>query len=218
MLKANSLYFQRNGQYVLQDISFEVKAGSCLVVRGANGVGKSTLLRLIAGFIIPNSGSISLHGKFINDDLDFFSEHVEYIGHSHGVKRSMSVIETIQLWNSLYGNLRSKLPSALRIDEIKNQLISHCSAGQIQRLSLSRLELTKKKIWLLDEPTSALDGNSETIFRQIIDDHCKSGGIAIVATHDDIDFGHQTELMLQSKTQYAVGTPPFDNVPSKFFW
>ena len=145
MLKANSLYFQRNGQYVLQDISFEVKAGSCLIVRGANGAGKSTLLRLIAGFMIPNSGSISLHGKFINDDLDYFSENIEYIGHSYGVKRSMSVIETINLWNSLYGNPSSKLPSTLRIDEIKNQLISHCSAGQIQRLSLSRLELTKKK-------------------------------------------------------------------------
>ncbi len=217
MLKANSLYFQRNGQYVLQDISFEVKAGSCLIVRGANGAGKSTLLRLIAGFMIPNSGSISLHGKFINDDLDYFSENIEYIGHSYGVKRSMSVIETINLWNSLYGNPSSKLPSTLRIDEIKNQLISHCSAGQIQRLSLSRLELTKKKIWLLDEPSSALDGTSETSFRQIIDHHCESGGIAIVATHDDIDFVHKAELMLQSKTQYAVGTSPLDNVPRKFF-
>ena len=196
MFKAKSLFFHRNGHHILRDLSFEVELGNCLIVRGPNGVGKSTLLRLIAGFIQPTSGSLSFNGMIIDNSLEFSSEHIEYIGHSDGVKKTMSIIETIHLWNRLYENPSSKRPSRMKISEIINRQISRCSAGQIKRFSLSRLELTRKKIWLLDEPTSAIDDISAVHLKEIIEQHCLSGGIAIVATHDDLKYGTNTELLL----------------------
>lgn len=175
-LTVQNLSVARGAMPVLSDVSFTVAPGSALILRGPNGIGKTTLLRTLAGL------QPALSGSFTTDDDSAYASHAD------GIKTALSVVENLDFWADVYGN---KVPdtvyAAFDLADLKTRLAGTLSAGQKRRLGLARLGVINRKILLLDEPTVSLDGFSVKLFAQWLRDaHLKQGGIAVIATHIDL--------------------------------
>lgn len=189
-LQANQLTCVRGGRIVFRDVSFRVGAGEALAIEGANGSGKTSLLRMIAGFLAPEAGSIVLgrDGAEISDSEER-GKHVGWLGHQDGVKPQMTPAETLRFFAGLQG-VTADMPVALEQVGLARAAELPCrylSAGQKKRLALARLKISARPLWLLDEPLSALDTQGKALLRDMIERHCVSGGMVIAATHEPLD-------------------------------
>lgn len=182
-LTVSDLSIARGGVPVLQGLGFDLQSGSALVVRGPNGIGKTTLLRTLAGLQPPLSGQI-----------DGAEDTIAYAGHSDGIKPTLSVAENLQFWASVFGRTGvGPALDAFELNELATRHAGNLSAGQKRRLGLSRLLVTGRPIWVLDEPTVSLDVAAVAMFANAIRAHLGQGGSAIIATH--IDLGLDAEIL-----------------------
>jgi len=182
-LTARSLDCERGGRIVFRDLGFTIQAGRALVVTGPNGIGKSSLLRLIAGLTPKAGGMLELDGGEAGATI---AEQCHYFGHSDALKPALSVEENLGFWQNYYGAGETGVGAALEtvaLDRIAHLPAAYLSAGQRRRLSLARLIVSPRPIWLLDEPTSALDTAGEGIFTRLANAHLASGGLIVAATH-----------------------------------
>ncbi|WP_139201353.1 heme ABC exporter ATP-binding protein CcmA [Pseudovibrio axinellae] len=182
----------RGGRRVLNHVDFEVGSSEALIVQGPNGVGKSSLLRVIAGLVAKAHGSIELHGGV---DERSVAEQSHYFGHLDALKPLQSVLENLSFWRSFFepapfgdGKERENMTElealeTLGIAHTASLPAGYLSAGQRRRLSVARLLVVPRPIWLLDEPTSALDKASEEVLLGLIANHIHSGGLVVAATH-----------------------------------
>ena len=186
-LTAEKLACARGERSVFSDLDFEVRAGEALVVEGANGAGKTSLLRVIAGFLAPVAGSVTLElDTGAVSDGEERGRHVGWLGHQDGIKPQMGVGEQLDFFARLYGASGS-VPSALARVGLSRQREFPCrylSAGQKKRLGLARLMLSGRGLWLLDEPFAALDSAGRALAADLMMAHCATGGIVVAATHD----------------------------------
>ncbi len=183
-LKVDHLSVTRSGRRVLQEVSLECAPGEAVILRGPNGVGKTTLLRTLAGCIPVQSGSATLFGDSLSD-RDAFQDQLCYAGHSDAIKSQMTVRENIMFWAALYGTtLADEALDTFDLSRLSDRLAGKCSAGQKRRLGLARLLVANRKLWLMDEPTVALDAASQTALSETITSHLAAGGMALIATHD----------------------------------
>ncbi len=189
MLEARNLACVRGGRSVFAGIEFKLHAGEVLTLRGPNGSGKSTLMRLIASFLTPAMGDISWAGDDIRSDLAGHRARLHYVGHADGIKNLLSVRENLAFTCAMNGAPRNALNEALEAFDL-DQLIDtpgrFLSSGQRRRLSLARLMVDKRPLWLLDEPGVGLDAANRGRLESAIDQHRADGGIAILATHGDV--------------------------------
>ncbi len=172
----------RGMKYVYGKVNFTVDAGEILVVVGKNGCGKTSLLKTIAGFLKPSSGQITISCA---DDLQSL-DIIHYIGTSSSLKKQLTVRENLTFWSKMLDSDADNIDKAIKsfgLDEMSNSQISYLSSGQIKRCSLARLLLAERKIWILDEPETALDNDSLNRFIDIVTNHVKNNGIAIIASH-----------------------------------
>ena len=172
----------RGGREVFSDLDFEVASGEVLAIIGPNGAGKTSLLRLVAGLILPADGSIDLEGG--EDELTL-SDQAHYLGHRDAMKPALSVEENLSFWRDFLGgdgNL-SECLDTVGLDHATHLPAAYLSAGQRRRLSIARLLAARRPIWLLDEPTSALDVAGQALFVDVINDHLARGGLVMAATH-----------------------------------
>ena len=173
----------RGGREVFSGLDFDAAAGEALAVTGANGAGKTSLLRLIAGLLAASGGSIELAG---GDGERTPAEQAHYLGHRDALKPSLSVVENLSFWCDFLGPGTSDAVSALAavgLDHVARLPAAYLSAGQRRRLSIGRLLAVPRPVWLLDEPTSALDAAGQGMFVGLMTDHLRHGGLIIAATH-----------------------------------
>ncbi len=184
-LAVTDLTCVRGWMPVLEGVSFTVEAGRTLILRGPNGIGKTTLLRTIAGLQPPEAGRIEGAG-----------DRVAYASHANGLKGALTVEENLAFWAGVYGASEERIKVALKAFDLwlfPFMLAQDLSAGQKRRLSLARLLLTGRPVWLLDEPTVSMDAASVGLFAEAVKGHCAEGGSALIATH--IDLGLEADAL-----------------------
>ena len=181
LLEVSGLTLSRGGRVLLSNIGFTLASGEKLLVRGPNGAGKSSLLLALAGVLRPEAGRIAWHlGE---------TPQIHYFGHATALKPHLTLAETLNFWRAVNG--AGEMPAgpaleAVGLGGLEAIEAGHLSAGQGKRLALSRLLVSPRRVWLLDEPTASLDVEGHARVAGLIDAHTASGGIAIVATHDEL--------------------------------
>lgn len=189
LINVDNLSLARGERILVRSISFSLAAGQGLLLRGANGSGKTTLLRALSGFVSPLNGVIKLD-----------KNEIQYLGHQDTIKPNENIGQQLEFWAKMYAATKSEIASIIDFMGIKHLLFldgSNLSAGQKRRISLVRLLLSKRKIWLLDEPAAPLDEKGRKLLGQIFDKHRQNGGIIIAAVHDTPEGESMQELWLE---------------------
>ena len=192
-LIAEDLACRRGERLVFTGLSFSLPPGGALVLTGANGSGKTSLLRLVATLIAPAAGRLSWGAVAVESDIAAYRARLHYVGHQDGIKPGLTACENLAYWAALRGcRLRRAAPAlgaalaALGIEAVADWPCRWLSAGQRRRLALARLFAAPASIWLLDEPTSALDHDNQIRLERAIVEHRASGGRVVVASHTPI--------------------------------
>jgi heme exporter protein A len=193
-LTAENLVCVRGEKRVFEGVRFRVTAGQALAVEGANGAGKTSLLRMIAGFLAPAAGRLVVKtAQGESDDGEERGKSIGWLGHQDGLKPQLTVIEQLTFFARLYGKHAD--PALLEQVGLARQADLPCrylSAGQRRRLALARLLASARPLWLLDEPFAALDIAGQRLVAHLMAMHCGQGGIIIAATHDPLGLGNES--------------------------
>jgi heme exporter protein A len=190
MLECNNLTCVREERVLFNNLNFVLTPGDILHVEGPNGVGKTSLFRLLIGLSSPYSGDIYWQQQNINRDRISYHQDMLYIGHKSGVKPELTAIENLQFFSRLY-NAHDEFDVwdiLIRVGLVgyENVPAGQLSAGQQRRVALARMWLTDCKLWILDEPFTAIDKNGVKIIEQLLIKHAEKGGIVILTTHQDL--------------------------------
>jgi heme exporter protein A len=175
MLTVSQLNFERYFQPVFTPLDFQLDSGSALLVTGANGCGKTTLIRVLAGILTATSGSIHSTAR-----------GMAYVGHLLAIKDDLSVTENLRFMRDFLGAGTRSVEEVLTqvgLSRVAGQLARHLSAGQRKRCALARLLLAEAELWLLDEPYSNLDDEGIGLVDRLLHKHTEKGGSCVVATH-----------------------------------
>ena len=183
-LEAEGLACGHGDTMLASDLCFSVPAGTGLLLRGPNGAGKSTLLLTLAGLLPPLAGTIVLAGHDPDD-----GPALHHCGHRNAVRPRLGVRETLAFWAAINGATGLAPDAALErvgLSRIAGLDAGYLSAGQQRRLVLARLLVSDRPVWLLDEPSAALDAAGQVLLAELLGEHLARGGLAIIATHDEI--------------------------------
>jgi heme exporter protein A len=213
-LTLDRLTLRRGGRTLIRDLSYTLPAGRAAALRGPNGVGKSTLLRALCGFLPLAEGRVQLGELTLPGDRTAIQERVLYAGHLDAVKPALSFAENLRLWAELGGAGEGRAAEALErfgIAHMADRPAGEGSAGQKRRLGLARMVVLERPLWLLDEPTVSLDRDSTALVADLIAAHVAAGGLALIATHVDLGIADLGELTLT-----PPGPEPAEAEPDPF--
>lgn len=188
LLAVHELAAARGGIRAVEGVSFTLDAGEALILRGPNGIGKTTLLRCIAGL------QPAIEGR-----IEMAEDSVAYAAHADGLKAALTVTENLRFWAQIFGggSVQQALV-AMDLNVLADRPAAALSAGQKRRLGLARLMVTGRPLWVLDEPTVSLDSASVERFAALVRAHLAGGGAALMATHIDLGLKEARELDLTS--------------------
>jgi heme exporter protein A len=192
-LTADEIACRRGERLVFRGVSFRLAAGGALVLTGANGSGKTSLLRLLATLLTPDAGRLLWGSLPIEAETHAYRKHLHYVGHQDAVKPGLTPYETLAFWAALRGaEARRNAPAieaalaAFALDTIADWPCRWLSAGQRRRVALARLVATRASVWLLDEPTTGLDADNLLRFERVIAEHRGRGGRVVIASHTPV--------------------------------
>lgn len=189
-LKGENVHLWRGDHHVLRGVGFQVRAGECLQLTGANGTGKTTLLRTACGLAYPEGGQITWCGEDIRKDMHGFHAQLAYLGHEPPLKAELTARENLEYWVGVRRRVSDE-----ELDEALERVGAHywadrpvrtLSAGQKRRATLAGLTLMRVPLWLLDEPTTNLDAEGQKLVGILLDEHLRAGGIAVAAAHHQL--------------------------------
>ncbi|AMN47039.1 heme exporter protein CcmA [Steroidobacter denitrificans] len=194
LLEACAVHLWRGERHLLRGVTFTLAGGELLQVVGPNGVGKTSLLRCIAGLLPRESGDIFWGGQSIDRCRDEFHRQLAYLAHANAIKSELTTLENLH-----YGTvIKGRRPHAELLDMLQRLGIGACaelparvlSAGQKRRVALARILLLRATLWILDEPITNLDAAGVSLVERCMDEHLRSGGMIIAAAHQRLLQGH----------------------------
>ena len=193
MLEARHLDCIRGNQTLFTGLNCAVSRGEILHVQGPNGCGKTTLLRILCGITLPESGLV-LWCDIRSSRAEFYSE-LAYLGHSHGIKLELTPRENLRMSMVLSGT-QDATGLARALDQVglsgsEDIPCGSLSAGQRRRVALGRLYLTQATVWILDEPLSAIDQAGSAEFESLLCRHAGNGGITVLTGHQNLSVSGQ---------------------------
>jgi heme exporter protein A len=199
---AQNLSVKRGEELIFTDVSFELSPTESLTISGPNGVGKSTLLRALAGLLPIDSGTFEI--KTDSKEAKPNAEYCHYIGHKNAMKAELSVLENLNFWQRTMAqedivddDLIMSPEAAVELLGLSHTLdlpFGFLSQGQRRRIALAKLFVSYRPVWLLDEPTAALDKASSDNFANITNSYLEKGGVVIAATHVPLGFKEVKQL------------------------
>ena len=192
MLEAVNLGCIRGDRRLFKSLNFSIQSGEVIELRGANGSGKTSLLRILSGLAAPAEGEVHWNGRNIRSLGEEYLGAVSYLAHQNGVKDELSAIENLRIACGVSGNGLSKADAQTVLEQVglsrqQNLPARSLSAGQKRRVALARLLGSSSTLWLLDEVLTSLDDTAIKLSRRFIGDHLRKGGLAIIATHQELD-------------------------------
>jgi heme exporter protein A len=203
MLEAQDLAARRGDAQLFSGVSLAVGPGKALFLRGANGSGKTTLLRILAGTTEAAQGRVLWRGEQVGPFHPALRASTIFVGHALALKDELTAEENLASLTLLQGAPaeRAAVLEALTMWSLSRQRALPArvlSQGQRRRTSLARLRLVSRPLWLLDEPATALDDAGRVTLRDSLAAHLTQGGMAVIATHDDLPLvaGSQESLVL----------------------
>ena len=202
-LEVTDLSVSRGERLLIDGLSFTLKAGDTLWVAGSNGIGKTSLLKCIAGLLRPELGSVSWRGENI---YKYPCTTTGYQGHHDGHKPNLTVLENLQFWQSVFTSplQPDELLAKTGLSEQANLRAKGLSAGQSRRLSLARLLMKQASLWILDEPAAAMDIIGCTLIHTLVAQHVAAGGCAIIASHTPPEkIGRNTRVLTLNGAAHA---------------
>ncbi len=181
-LRVDGLAIARGGRVLFSGLSFAAEAGDYAELRGANGAGKTSLIRALAGFLPPRAGTI------VFERIEEPALALHYVGHTNGLKTNASVAAHARYWAGLFGGAGDAEGALARVglSGLHERLTRTLSQGQARRLALSRLVIAPRPVWLLDEPAAALDAEGREMLNALVAAHRADGGIVVAAVHEPL--------------------------------
>ncbi len=191
MLEVSNLACSRGDHRLFAGLSFALHSGQIMQIQGANGSGKTSLLRTLCGFIQPDEGKIAWQGIDVRDLAEDYFARVLYLGHLNAIKDELSALENLRISSGLSGIRlnESDAIAALRRMGLKGRErlpTKVLSQGQRRRVALARLLVSDAALWMLDEPLAALDVNAVALIEELLGEHLAKQGMVIFTTHQPL--------------------------------
>ncbi|KAA3620771.1 MAG: cytochrome c biogenesis heme-transporting ATPase CcmA [Proteobacteria bacterium] len=201
LLESVELCCVRGDNMLFEDLNFAIDAGDICQVHGANGAGKTSLLRLLCGLSIPESGEVRWNGAAIDDQPDAFRSALAYIGHHNGIKGELNPKENLESTRALMP-CRDDIEPVAALERVglygyEDIPCRYLSAGQKRRVAIARLLLSSAPLWILDEPVTALDVDGVRDFQLLLEAHANAGGMVVITSHQPLRFGSVDTRMIQ---------------------
>jgi len=201
MLEAKDISCIRGNRELFRHLSFRVDEGTALRIHGANGAGKTSLLRMIAGLSPVAEGRISWDGQAVSAMGDEFHAQLVFVGHANALKAHLTPCENLQLGLAIQGLSADAGSVRVALEEeglapATDVPAQWLSAGQQRRVALTRTRFAAgRKLWILDEPFSSLDDAAVARLSSRLAGHVRSGGVVVYTTHQDVEINAPTNLL-----------------------
>jgi heme exporter protein A len=194
MLEVSDLKCVRGERQLFEGVGFRLNSGQLLYLRGANGAGKTSLLRILCGLSPAEAGQILWNGVSIKELGEVYRRDLFYLGHHNALQEALTVNENLAFYAALAGAIPSEADTAnalarLGLRACQSRLVRHLSQGQKRRVALSRLMLNRARLWVLDEPFVALDQAAIQLLADLVAAHLDKGGLAVFTSHQQVDIG-----------------------------
>lgn len=190
LLQAVNLFCERDDRVLFSGLNFSLARGQVLQVKGSNGTGKTTLLRIICGINQGYEGELLWQDQPVQEQVEQFYASLLYIGHRVGVNKVLTPLENLRWYCRMRTHIDdSDIMQALARVGLRGFEESQChtlSAGQHQRVALARLLLGDARLWILDEPFTTLDVSGVALLETLIAEHAGQGGSVLVTTHHEL--------------------------------
>ena len=202
MLLASNLSLNREGKFIFQDIDISLSPKKIIQLNGRNGIGKTTLIKVLANMISPSTGEIYWNGKNIKKNSYEYFSNLTYIMDFQTSKRELTVFENIKFWIRLFSSKVSErdiesVLNMLSLEKYKNTKVKFLSSGEIKKLELCRLVIEGKKFWILDEPYNGLDDSTKEILNETFRNHANKGGMIFFSSHYNPELQNMDTIKLE---------------------
>lgn len=200
-LRVSHLTCERGYRELFNDLSFELSSGEILHIKGENGTGKTSLLRILAGLALPVCGEITFDGYDCRKYRSEYNEQIAFMGHKLGIKLELTALENIRSYCELGNHCTDQQIMAVLqqvgLYGFEEMYCNQLSAGQKRRVALAQAILSKTRLWILDEPFTSLDVVGVEFFLKMIHQHVTKGGMVLLTTHQDVNLENCTIRYLQ---------------------